>query len=110
MNILNDNIFSSYNPYFNNRNSNMSYSTNIYAQSSSPIQDMFNSIQNKNQNQNRNRNKVYKNLLMNQNAFGKGKELLNSYKSNLSNYKTPEHINTLEKSGAHGKSSRVGVG
>ena len=110
MNILNDNIFSSYNPYFNNRNSNMSYSTNIYEQNSSPIQNMFNNIQNQNQNQNRNRNKVYKNLLMNQNAFGKGKELLNSYKSNLSNYKTPEHINTLEKSGAHGKSSKVGVG
>ena len=97
--ILNDNILSSYNPNFNNRNYNINYSTNIYEQSKSPIYDKYNSKQNK--------NKAYKNLLMNKNAFGK--ELLNSYTGNLNSYKTPVPINSIGNSKGYGKTSRVGL-
>ena len=97
--IFNDNIFSSYNPNFNDRNYNINYSTNIYELSKSPIYDKYNSKQIK--------NKAYRNLLMNRNAFGK--ELLNSYTGNANNYKTPVHINSIGNSKGYGKTSRIGL-
>jgi transcription elongation factor Elf1 len=42
---------------------------------------------------------------MNKNSFGK--ELLNSYAGYLNNYKTPDHINPIDISKGHGKTSRV---
>ena len=101
--ILNDQIFSSYNPNFNNKNYYMNYSSTTCGQSQSPIYVKFNSKQK----QNNNRNKDYKNLLMNKNAFGK--ELLNSYTTNSNNFKTPDHVISLDASGGYGKTCRVGL-
>ena len=100
--ILNDHIFSSYNPNYNSKYYSTNYSSTIYGQNQSPIYDKFN-------NSKQNKNKVYKNLLMNKNAFGK--ELLNSYTtySNSNNYKTPDYINPINISKRYGKTSRVGL-